>query len=856
MHSIRDLIRAAAALAALAIVMGASASPRAQAVPAIDKRITYILPQWLEFLAASGDEVSAQVAQLRMRIPEGPRVRVGFTTYIHVSMDPVDPSDTSAVRSALAPTLAEMDNAIAKALAHGIPICFSFLTAIREAADPLQQAAQAEDRRNMQWHSDNSLASGWTTFSRYARKQELLQEAYVRELGRQLAHRIALNPDIVVGASGDGEIEMSSDRASVIPPDIADYSPFAVAEFRDWLRGRGLYAPGQPFAGEAYASASRYASDGSIATLNGDFSQNFLTWDLKYFDWQLADPTAGDPHALPLSQQGPAGFQPAVVNDGGFDPPRVHTRGNAWSDLWDLFRATMVWRHNLGFAKWVTSSADPSSGATVPADRWFSDQIPADYLFGGTPANPNGRLDTSASPLFTADISPYGSLGITSFNVNFGDLGFARTLAGAAPAIAARRVRWGIFEWNPSVGPTDNIEIYRQEMALVEQYRPSLLAPFVWNDAATLPQYRVEDTGFETALRELAGRLNNVPLTLSRSSLDIGTASFGANSTGSGRTPPQVIRVSGVSGESPAWTITSAPAYLEVVPSADGRAFSVELKAGAYPPGTVTSTIVVSPSEPGYAPATLNVTVRAVLTSQPPGGFVDSPDDGAIASGELGITGWAVDDIGLAAVSVFRQPVGNERDLIFIGNATFVPGARPDVQGTFPDRPQNDQAGWGYMLLTNMLPNGGSGTFTLVVMATDVDGHTATIGTRRIVGQNSLSVRPFGTIDTPRQGEVVSGTYVNFGWALTPQSKMIPTDGSTIDVYIDGLVAGHPAYGFPRSDIQTLFPGYANTDGAVGDFIIDTTTLANGLHSIAWVVHDNLGATQGIGSRFFTVANP
>jgi hypothetical protein len=105
-------------------------------------------------------------------------------------------------------------------------------------------------------------------------------------------------------------------------------------------------------------------------------------------------------------------------------------------------------------------------------------------------------------------------------------------------------------------------------------------------------------------------------------------------------------------------------------------------------------------------------------------------------------------------------------------------------------------------------------------------------------------------------GATVSGTIVNFGWALTPPPAMIPVDGSTIDVLIDGAVASHPTYGFARGDVDALFPGYANTGYAVGFFILDTTTLANGVHSIAWVVRDNRGGVQGIGSRFFTVDNP
>ena len=53
-------------------------------------------------------------------------------------------------------------------------------------------------------------------------------------------------PDIVVAASGDGEIELSGREieGSGGALLIADYSPFAIAEFRDWLRGNGPVCPG------------------------------------------------------------------------------------------------------------------------------------------------------------------------------------------------------------------------------------------------------------------------------------------------------------------------------------------------------------------------------------------------------------------------------------------------------------------------------------------------------------------------------------------------------------------------------------------------------------------------------------
>jgi hypothetical protein len=74
-------------------------------------------------------------------------------------------------------------------------------------------------------------------------------------------------------------------------------------------------------------------------------------------------------------------------------------------------------------------------------------------------------------------------------------------------------------------------------------------------------------------------------------------------------------------------------------------------------------------------------------------------------------------------------------------------------------------------------------------------------------------------------------------------------------VYIDGTLRGRPTYSQFRGDIFSLFPGYANSSGAAGFFVFDSTTLANGVHTISWGVTDNAGHTSGIGSRYFTVAN-
>lgn len=874
--SMPELLRRAVACAAvLAGILAVPDTPRAQGGSVPHRNITFILPHYTGFW--TNPDLDTEIQALRAIVgTAGPRVRIGFTTYVYVSMNDasVAPTDTAAVRAALAGTFQQMDSAVLSAEQHGIAVCLSFLTTIRDLSDAVEDAGEARDRRNMQWYAGNQLASHWSTHSRYARSQRRLQEAYMREVARHLATLIAAHPDTVAAASGDGEVELAFDPVFQPggPPTpetavLADYSPFAVAEFRDWLTARGLYAAGQPFAGEAWEQSARYAGDLSPAedtnrdghTLNSDYGTAFASWRLEYFDWTLDPAGASEPGAIPRSTYTSPGWSATPAgNDRGFDPPRAVVRGNAWWEIWNLFRQRMVWRHNLDVARWMTTSAD-ANGATVPATRWYSDQIPADYLFGFTPDNPDLRLFASASPWWTADVAPYGGLGLTSFNYRDPYGNYFRTFPGVFARVRERRPRWGLFEWSPLVTQASDHSSrtdpapYRVDTDLIARHRPGVVAPFTWND----PDYPLRGTGFEAALRELASRLGTEPLALSPSALE-----FGVTQNGSARTPEQIVRVSGAPGERPSWFIQNADPALSVSMLPDGRGFSVAV-AGILPVGETPQTVVIASNDPTYRPTPLTVTIRVPPfgASAPPTGTFDTPLQNAVVSGEIGVTGWALDDIGISGVDIYRSPLAGEpvdltHRLVGIGPATLVTGARPDVQAAFPTRPLAERAGWGYMLLTNMLPAGGNGTFTLHAFARDFDGHDVLLGSRTITARNSDARLPFGTIDTPEQGATVSGTVVNFGWALTPQPAIIPLDGLTIGVYIDGAFAGHPVYNNARDDIRALFPGYRNTDGAVGYFVLDTTQLANGVHTIEWGVSDDRGNAQGIGSRYFTVNNP
>jgi hypothetical protein len=636
-------------------------TPAARPVPPLNLDTTWVLPSWDGLVSANPEAMAAMATRLKTEIGDGPHARIGLSVFVQLTMSDwtVDTANRAAVRAALASAIAPVDAAIARARPHGLPIGISVITAIRERVDPVQTAAAKEDLRNLQWYQDQQAATGWVTYSQYARKLRRVQEAYVREFGRLIAERMVQYPDILVAVTGDGETEMAADRFRdiIVPADPtqrgwADYSPFAVAEFRDWMRAGGMYAPGQALTGQAYVFAARYAGDASPAvdtnrdghTFNGDFGTTFSTWQLRHHDWSLTDAeTAG---AIASAQ---AMVTPARAN--GFDAPRpaparvMETSTPLWR-AWLEFRQEMIHRYNRDFARWMTESSDADLGG-VPFERWYSAQIPTDLLFGDPPADKGVRWFTSGSAHWTADIWPYGGTGVTSYNVNMGnppggpvggigaDGPYARTTPQVAPRIAARSIRWGIVEWNPSDPWSKGEAVYRDDVELIRRLRPSLLMPYKVNTT----HYRVFDSGFAPALKVLMG--------------------------------------------------------------------------------------VLAPAGAGAAPV----------------GVLESPaKEAPLTRGPIPVTGWALDDRAIASVDVVRECVPEElttvasrcftmdgRRVVYLGAATRVPGARPDVAAALPTYPEADRAGWGYTLDGTQLP-AGADTIRLHVVAVDVDGRRTVLG--------------------------------------------------------------------------------------------------------------------------------
>ena len=343
---------------------------------------------------------------------------------------------------------------------------------------------------------------------------------------------------------------------------------------------------------------------------------------------------------------------------------------------------------------------------------------------------------------------------------------------------------------------------------------------------------------------------------------------FGITESGTAVTQGQTVTIN-ISGGTVNWTASGDKPWISVSPGSGTNTgkFTVTITPAGLSAGLYTGYVNVYGSGASSPAQSVRIELNVVPTGANTGAFgsFDTPTNATTVASSIPVTGWTLDDVGVSAVRIYRDPIAGEvagaNGLIYIGDAVFVEGARPDVEAAYLDKPYAQRGGWGYMMLTNFLPGvggaaRGNGTHKIYAIATDMEGNQSLLGSKIITLDNVNATKPFGAIDTPAQGGTASGaSYVNFGWALTPQPSKIATNGSTVKVFIDGALAGTATYNQARADVDTLFPGYQNTGGAVGYKFLNTTTMTNGVHVIAWVVSDDHGNADGIGSRYFTVFN-
>ncbi|MCP4213088.1 MAG: hypothetical protein GY765_00460 [bacterium] len=332
---------------------------------------------------------------------------------------------------------------------------------------------------------------------------------------------------------------------------------------------------------------------------------------------------------------------------------------------------------------------------------------------------------------------------------------------------------------------------------------------------------------------------------------------FGAEVAGA-TTEDQPLTITNSGDGTLDWAVDSDKKWIKISPASGSgtQEVSVSIDSSALPAGTHSGTITITANEEMTRQVTVNTKVFPKGEKSLPFGKLLSPATGVNVSRNVPITGWALDEIGEVDVRIYCT-VSNSSERVYLGDAVFLSGSRPDIEAAYPDLPKNFRSGWGYMLLTDLLPGGGNGQYLISAVAVDASGNESQLGSADIYCNNSQSELPFGAIESPAPGSEISGDeYVNLGWVLAAEAGSIPEDGSTIKGWVDGMpLEGHPVYNIYKESVAQMFPAYYNSGGAAAYYVLDTTRYANGTHVITWSVEDSEGNRSDVGSQYFTVSN-
>jgi hypothetical protein len=224
-------------------------------------------------------------------------------------------------------------------------------------------------------------------------------------------------------------------------------------------------------------------------------------------------------------------------------------------------------------------------------------------------------------------------------------------------------------------------------------------------------------------------------------------------------------------------------------------------------------------------------------TTNPTRITIDRPAAQGASSGVVNAFGWAIDDIeAITSVAI-------SIDGVSYGNAAYG-GSRPDVCAAFPGRAGCPNVGWNFLLDTRLLSDG---PHVFGVTSTSASGRHSTITSPFSVSNatgNPIRI----TIDSPALNGTLAGTVQAFGWALESGDQI-----ASVQILVDGILYGAANYGDSRPDVCALYssPSCANVGW---HFFLDTTGLANGVHTFIVQATDTNGFRRTV-SNTFQVSN-
>ena len=364
------------------------------------------------------------------------------------------------------------------------------------------------------------------TPSRYATavREEMRRQA--ARWAAQIKRAMQAYPGVISVVNFSIEEELA--EGGIISNDyLGDYSPFAIAEFRDWLRHRGLYAPGAKYAGQGapdvitgpfismdgarvspfYDDPTPNNSNGTGRTFNATFGTDFKSWNLAYWDLEKYPDPITDPQFNPSPKSG-NGF-----TAGGFDAPRVRNH----SRWWRAWNWTYQGNNNsfppgnpahpaYGFrecevAHFVRDVASLLIAEGLPKELLYAHQIPAELL-GDAPAGVRRAL-SSASTIWSGYLPQNGHVGITRFgNLN--------------PLLVTQYSHdWGIFEWHPAPNqPPDSPALYKVTLRDLRKFVFNgchVLFPGWWHQDRVGKTFPLNDSNVAKAIHTYLAEQPNTP---------------------------------------------------------------------------------------------------------------------------------------------------------------------------------------------------------------------------------------------------------------------------------------------------------------------------------------------------------
>lgn len=107
-----------------------------------------------------------------------------------------------------------------------------------------------------------------------------------------------------------------------------------------------------------------------------------------------------------------------------------------------------------------------------------------------------------------------------------------------------------------------------------------------------------------------------------------------------------------------------------------------------------------------------------------------------------------------------------------------------------------------------------------------------------------------GVLDVPANNTEISGNQVQvMGWFLDNEGI------AKLEVLVDDKVVGTANAGYPRSGLKEAVPGYTDYDKAGYLYVLDSTKLSNGKHTIIVKETSNSGKTAATRSATVIVKN-